>query len=414
MTTPAIRVQGLSKTFRIPHVQYQSLRGRILHPFAKTVVEEFDALEDVNFEVEHGEFFGIVGRNGSGKSTLLKILAGIYRPDAGTVAVAGSVAPFIELGVGFNPELSGRDNVFINGALLGLSSARIRQRYEAIVAFAELERFMDLRLRNFSSGMQVRLAFAIALEAGADILLTDEVLAVGDENFQRKCFEVFRQRKAEGRTVVFVTHDMGAILDFCDRTLLLDHGKVVELGDTREVVRAYHRLNAAGDGTAVDSAKPDDQPAVEAERPASIHTVEIVGNGAAVEGGTVDPGQRIGIRVVATVECELHDPIIGLIITDHLGKQVLLTNTHWSGVEVGRCAAGSEVAVTFGFDNVLAAGDFVVQAEIAHAGPGPIIHADREALRFSVRSDLQTGGVVDLPVTIDVASTTPQGESARS
>src|SRR6185312_8467854 len=182
------------------------------------------ALKDISFEVKKGEFFGIVGRNGSGKSTMLKILAGIYQPTKGGVQKSGKLVPFIELGVGFNPELSGRENVFLNGALLGFSRKEIAAMYDEIVAFAELEKFMDQKLKNYSSGMQVRLAFSIAIRAKSDILLIDEVLAVGDASFQQKCFDYFYKLKQDKRTVVFVSHDMGAVERFCDRAVLIDNG----------------------------------------------------------------------------------------------------------------------------------------------------------------------------------------------
>ncbi len=243
MSDVAIRCTKVGKTFRIPKAEHSTLRGRILHPRSRTRHSELQALGDVTFEVNNGEFFGIVGRNGSGKSTLLKLLAGIYKADEGTVDVHGTLAPFIELGVGFNEDLSGLDNVYVNGAILGLTRPEIEARLPHIVRFAELEGFMQLKLRNFSSGMMMRLAFAIAVQADADILLVDEVLAVGDERFQRKCQDVFRERRRRGQTVIFVSHDMSAVESFCDRALLLDSGRVVALGPTPEVVPEYHRLN---------------------------------------------------------------------------------------------------------------------------------------------------------------------------
>ena len=387
-----IKVDSVSKTFRIPHVQYSSLRGRVLHPFAKTTVEEFQALEDVSFEVRRGEFFGIVGRNGSGKSTLLKAIAGIYKPDKGSITVKGSLAPFIELGVGFNPELSGRENVFINGALLGLTTQRIKDRYDDIVEFAELERFMDLKLRNFSSGMQVRLAFAIALEAGADILLTDEVLAVGDENFQRKCFEVFRQRKEAGSTVLFVTHDMAAVLDFCDRTMLLQNGRVTAMGDTREVVRRYHQLNVHHDPEAAEAPIVVD----ELDTAAHVESVEILADGEPVgDDSHVPQGARLGIRVSTVFRDEMTNPIIGILITDRLGKQLVITNNWWTREDAGRCESGSTLVTTFEFENVLSANEYVVHAEVAEAGPGPVLHANRDAVLFRVTAPIETYGTFD-------------------
>jgi len=204
----------------------------------------FVALDNISFSVKKGEFFGIVGRNGSGKSTLLKILAGVYSPSKGSVTINGNLTPFIELGVGFNPELSGRNNVFLNGALLGFTRKQILEMYDEIVEFAELENFMEEKLKNYSSGMQVRLAFSVAIRAKSDILLIDEVLAVGDAAFQRKCFDVFKKIKKEGKTVVFVTHDMGAVQEFCDRAIMIDSGKLVTIGKPREVALKYEVANS--------------------------------------------------------------------------------------------------------------------------------------------------------------------------
>lgn len=394
---PALVVEGISKTFRIPHIEYTSVRGRILHPFTKARVDVFEALDDVSFTVEEGEFFGIVGRNGSGKSTLLKVIAGIYKPDAGKVTVNGSLAPFIELGVGFNPDLSGRDNTFINGALLGLSTARIRERYDAIVDFAELHRFMDLKLRNFSSGMQVRLAFAIALEAGADILLTDEVLAVGDENFQRKCFDVFRTRKEAGKTAVFVTHDMSAVLDFCDRTMLLQNGKLTAIGDTREIVRRYHQLNVHHQVEKASAPIVADT----FESPATIDRVDVLGDGSLIEDEQIAQGGALGLRVHTTFQETMTDPIIGIVIKDRLGKTLVVTNNWWERNDAGTCPAGSTLLTTFSIDNVLSAGDYLVQAEVAEAGPGEVRHTLREAARFTVTADLETYAVFDPKVTVN-------------
>ena len=205
-----IRVDGLTKRFKLPHERINSLKSSLINLFSngRLNYEIQTVLDDISFKVNKGDFFGIVGKNGSGKSTLLKLLAGIYYPTNGSVQVDGKVTPFIELGVGFNPELSGRDNVFLNGALLGFTRKQMEVMYDDIVAFSELERFMDQKLKNYSSGMQVRLAFSIAIKAQGDILILDEVLAVGDESFQRKCFNYFDQVKKEKKTVILVTHDM--------------------------------------------------------------------------------------------------------------------------------------------------------------------------------------------------------------
>ena len=233
----------MSKAFELPHQQYHTLKERALHPFRSRTFDVLQAVDDVSVEVAQGEFFGIVGRNGSGKSTLLKCLAGIYKVDEGQLHVRGRLSPFIELGVGFNPDLTARDNVTINAIMLGLSRQQARERFDEIIAFAELEEFLDLHLKNYSSGMMVRLAFSIVIQVDAEILLIDEVLAVGDATFQQKCFDEFHRLKAEGHTILFVTHDMGAVQRFCDRAMLLDKGKVVDIGDPVSAARRYNEIN---------------------------------------------------------------------------------------------------------------------------------------------------------------------------
>ncbi len=215
-----------------------------MHLFTKRRYSEFKALSDISFEVKRGEFFGIVGRNGSGKSTLLKMLAGIYVPSRGKIKINGPLSPFIELGVGFNPELSARDNVFLNGSILGLTRSEIAAKFDEIIHFAELEDFVDQKLKNFSSGMQVRLAFSIAIRAQADILLIDEVLAVGDSSFQKKCFDVFREMKQQGRTIVFVTHDMTNVQEFCDRVLVIHDSKALAVTGPDKAADLYNQLNS--------------------------------------------------------------------------------------------------------------------------------------------------------------------------
>lgn len=239
----AIKVEGVYKDFDLPHEAQNSLKTRILHPMSKGKnIEKQHALKDISFEVKKGEFFGIVGRNGSGKSTLLKILAEIYTPTKGKVNVNGSLTPFIELGVGFNPELTGRENVYLNGAMLGFSKKEMESMYNEIVDFAELEKFMDQKLKNYSSGMQVRLAFSVAIRAKSDILLLDEVLAVGDADFQRKCFEHLKKLKKDKRTVVFVSHDMSAVREYCDQSILIEKSELIEIGSPAQVSNSYTKL----------------------------------------------------------------------------------------------------------------------------------------------------------------------------
>jgi ABC-type polysaccharide/polyol phosphate transport system ATPase subunit len=241
-----IEVEHVSKAFRLPHQRQTSVKEVFLHPLRRVEYERNEVLRDVTFSIERGECFGIVGPNGSGKSTLLKILAGIYRADRGTIRVSGRVSPFIELGVGFHPDLTARDNVRVNGALLGLTAAQVAERFDAIIRFAELERFVDQKLKNYSSGMELRLAYSIAIQVDFDVLLLDEVLAVGDQSFQEKCFGTFDRFRRMGKTIVFVSHDLDAIGNFCDRALLLERGVVTAEGPAADVVARYAHHERVG------------------------------------------------------------------------------------------------------------------------------------------------------------------------
>jgi ABC-type polysaccharide/polyol phosphate transport system ATPase subunit len=247
----AIEVRTISKSFRLPHQQRTTVKEYFLHPLSRSTYEVQRALDDVSFSVSRGEFFGIIGANGSGKSTLLKIIAQIYREDSGTVEVEGLLSPFIELGVGFNPELTARDNIRINSALLGLTRRELDERFDSIVEFSELERFIDQKLKNFSSGMQIRLAYSIAIQVDFDILLLDEVLAVGDEHFQEKCFATFDEIRSAGKTVVFVSHDLDSVSRFCDRTLYLRAGRQQMIGETGEVIDRYRKQEVEASGPTI-------------------------------------------------------------------------------------------------------------------------------------------------------------------
>lgn len=255
----AISVSNVAKNFVLPHDKRNSVKS-IFTGFLKSKkkgAEVQNALKDVSFDIKKGEFFGIVGRNGSGKSTLLKILAEIYQPTSGTVSTRGRLVPFIELGVGFNPELTGRQNVYLNGAMLGFSETDIDKLYDDIVEFAELERFMDQKLKNYSSGMQVRLAFSMATRSEADILLVDEVLAVGDADFQKKCYDYFKSLKKQHKTVVFVTHDMSAVREYCDRAVLIEKGLVMHAGSADAVATEYSKLFLPADKKDKDEQNKD-------------------------------------------------------------------------------------------------------------------------------------------------------------
>lgn len=239
----AISVKDIHKNFVLPQHKNTSLKQAAVNIVRKNDVITQKVLDGVSFDIYKGEFFGIVGRNGSGKSTLLKLIAGVYSPASGSIEMNGGLTPFIELGVGFNYELSGRDNVFLNGALLGYTRKQMEAMYDDIVEFAEIEQHMDKKMKNYSSGMQVRLAFSIAIKAKNDILIFDEVLAVGDEAFQKKCMAVFREYRENKQTVVLVTHSMDSVTSLCSRALMLEDGKITAIGDVKEVARAYQKSN---------------------------------------------------------------------------------------------------------------------------------------------------------------------------
>jgi ABC-2 type transport system ATP-binding protein len=252
----ALEVKNVQKSFRLPTEQSSGIKQAFINRMKgiKGYTKQ-EVLKDISFTIEKGDFFGIVGRNGSGKSTLLKLISGIYEPDKGEIKVNGSLVPFIELGVGFNPELTGRENVYLNGALLGFSTIEIDAMYDEIVDFAELHDFMDQKLKNYSSGMQVRLAFSVAIRAESDILVLDEVLAVGDEAFQRKCFTYFAELKRDKKTVVLVTHSMDSVQQFCNKAMLIKNGKALDMGNTARVAQLYRAENNKEEGITVDAKK---------------------------------------------------------------------------------------------------------------------------------------------------------------
>ncbi len=257
-----LSVEHVGKYFKLPTEQASGLKQAFIN-WTRGIkgYKEQHVLRDINFEVRKGDFFGIVGRNGSGKSTLLKLISGIYVPDSGRIRVNGKLVPFIELGVGFNPELTGRENVFLNGALLGFTRAQIENMYDDIVQFAELEEFMDQKLKNYSSGMQVRLAFSVAIQAQGDILVLDEVLAVGDEAFQRKCDAYFAKvKKDANKTVILVTHDMNAVKRYCNKAVLIKDGEVIVNGDKNDVANRYTLENLANKTDVQASGKTNEYP----------------------------------------------------------------------------------------------------------------------------------------------------------
>lgn len=241
---PAITIRNLSKTFRLEEERRGTFRERLMKIHIRNERKSRRTLDNISFEVQQGEFFGIIGRNGSGKSTLLKILAGVYQPDLGSeIKIEGRIAPMLELGVGFNPELTGRENVYLSSIIQGLTKAEIDSRYEEVVRFAELEKFMGLQVKHFSSGMAVKLAISVSVQIDAPIMLLDEVLAVGDFVFQEKCFALFERYKKEGKTIILVTHDPAAMERFADRALLIHQSRIESIGNPNKVLKKYHELS---------------------------------------------------------------------------------------------------------------------------------------------------------------------------
>ena len=392
---PAVSILGVSKGFKLPHQSYHTLKERALHPFRTSTYDVLQAVDDVTIDIGHGEFFGIIGRNGSGKSTLLKCLAGIYDIDSGQLHVRGRLSPFIELGVGFNMDLTARDNVLINAIMLGLSRKEARARFDDIIAFAELEEFIDMRLKNYSSGMTVRLAFSVAIQVDADILLIDEVLAVGDARFQQKCFDEFHRLKRAGRTILFVTHDMSAIERFCDRAMLLERGRAVMIGEPALVARRYNELNF---GTTIHTVTDDGGEPMAAE----LRDAFIVDAWFEDESGARIASIAHREWCTACIEVQFHtaveDPIFGATLRNDVGATVFATTTALDIGPSGRFEAGEVVIVRLRFETWFTQTRYTLTPSIARAGMG----ADAIDLRADLASIVVHGGnfttgVVDLP-----------------
>jgi ABC-type polysaccharide/polyol phosphate transport system ATPase subunit len=397
-TPPAVAVRQLSKSFRLPHEQYHTLKERALHPFRSSGSDLLHAVQEVSFEVAQGEFFGIVGRNGSGKSTLLKCLAGIYETDQGELEINGRLSPFIELGVGFNPDLTARDNVIINAIMLGLSRKQARARFDDIIAFAELEDFIDLKLKNYSSGMYVRLAFATAVQVDADILLIDEVLAVGDAAFQQKCFDEFTRLQREGRTILFVTHDMASVERFCDRAMLIEHGRIIDIGGPESIARQYNQENFRR--TRQEAGAPDSEIPPENPDAAVLNAWFESSDGEIALTST--QGESLTVRMRVRFAADLENPIFGLILLNESGHPVFITNTDSQRMTTGRFSAGTEATVALRFENWLAPGRYRLNATVARPGLGADILDAHMTNSIIVLADRPGGGMTDLPHTLQI------------
>jgi ABC-2 type transport system ATP-binding protein len=402
-----IEVRDVHKTFRIPKHRVDTLKERATHPWRRAEFRELRALRGVSFDVRRGEFFGIVGRNGSGKSTLLKILASIYRADGGRIRMAGRLAPFIELGVGFNPELTARENVALNGVMMGLSRREAAATLDRVLEFAELGEFVDLKLKNYSSGMMVRLAFAVMVEADADIMLVDEVLAVGDASFAQKCLDVFREKRRAGKTLVLVSHDMATVQGFCDRALLLHDGEPRYIGDPEETALRYYRLNFGGGPDGHNGAPGAPVPDVNVRLIDAWLEDE---TGRRVE--NIEQGKPIGLGLVVEARHDLTRPLFNFQLLNSNGVPVF-GFSETLGVddpERDLVAAGQRVRIAGKIDNPLVPGRYVLECSILRDRTfGDLALTVPKLVEFEIQGNQPAGtslkdyegGMVSVPMDVD-------------
>jgi ABC-2 type transport system ATP-binding protein len=380
----AISVQGVFKNFHYNSNEANSVKG-ILTGIFKEKKDQKDiqhALKNVSFEVKKGEFFGIVGRNGSGKSTLLKMIAGIYQPSKGNIQVSGKLVPFIELGVGFNPELTGKENVYLNGALLGFSKKEISSMYNEIVEFAELEKFMNQKLKNYSSGMQVRLAFSMAVRAKADILLIDEVLAVGDANFQRKCYEYFQRIKSQGITVIFVTHDMGAVRQYCDRVALIESSKLVSVTNADLAAKNYAKLfrnDQKSKHSHIENKRWGDKRA-EYKR---------------VKAELINDNKDVCLDITLAVKNNILDPTFGYMVANASNQPIMGSNTQIEQLNIPALKKGDRLRIKWVFPNIFNEGSYNVELVLMYDSVTTVADWWEDAVAFTVTNDKRTPYIVN-------------------
>lgn len=374
----AIKVDHVSKTFKLPHEKQSSLKGALIN-FGKRGYEKQVALKDISFEVKKGEFFGIVGRNGSGKSTLLKLIAGIYAPDDGEIQVNGRLTPFIELGVGFNPDLSGRENVYLNGALLGFSRKEMEAMYDDIVEFAELRRFMDQKLKNYSSGMQVRLAFSIAIRANSDILVLDEVLAVGDEAFQRKCTDYFYAAKRNKKTVILVTHSMENVRQFCDRVILIDEGHIKAEGNPDKIAAQYSKMFTDELAKEIQEGGAGAGDVFESRGKLSVKELYIEQRGKKTK--VVDFKKEFSVNFTFKAEEQLNNLVFAVHMVDQAGRVMMELSTR--ALQSFQLAKGT-TRVQFVVENIYTEGEYYLNFAVRQVGQSALLVKEREKCRFAI------------------------------
>ncbi|HEV7523683.1 MAG TPA: ABC transporter ATP-binding protein [Acidimicrobiia bacterium] len=407
----AIEVRSISKQFKLYHEHYTSLKERVIN-YGRIPYEPFMALEDVDFDVEAGSTVGILGHNGCGKSTLLKCVAGILQPTRGEIVTRGRVAALLELGAGFNHELTGRENVFMNASILGLSKKDTELIFDEIVAFSELERFIDMQVRHYSSGMYVRLGFAVAVNVEPDILLVDEVLSVGDEAFQRKCIERVKKFQEEGRTILFVTHAADLVRRICDRAIVLDHGKMVIDAAPGEAVRVFREslhggeLNETADAAVVE--EPVDDAASSTEREVTyrvrITDAEIDHPGRFLDREWLLPDEAMSVRIKYHATERTSDILFGIAIHDENGNHLFGTNTSILGVDVPPAVGDGEMA--FEFPRVpLLDGTYFVTIAVQTVDEGTVYDWWEQHLKFSVMNPARTQGLVSFPIDVKFGET---------
>ncbi len=389
----AVEVTNLRKSFKLPHEQHSGIKQLLLNLSRRKKGYELQkVLRDISFEIKEGEFFGIVGRNGSGKSTLLKLLAEIYTPNAGSIKINGSLTPFIELGVGFNPELTGRENVYMNGALLGFDHSQVNQMYDAIVEFAELKAFMDQKLKNYSSGMQVRLAFSIAIRAKSDILLLDEVLAVGDAVFQKKCYDYFKQLKKEKRTVILVSHDTGVLQEYCTNGILLENGRIVESGSIKQVLNKYQAsLNKS------ETNKQSEKSGVGRWGSGQVVVDSVrIGQGDQTKKHLFADDATIPLSVAFIANEDAEKPVYGITITDGTGATYFQSNTLWCQVPVNDHLSGKTVILDIDIPNAFNAGTYFISPAVSDSSGVSVYDWRENMASFEVTKTQKSHGYINV------------------
>ena len=402
---PAIAVSGVSKHFRIYRSRETTLKETMLAR-RRGVYEEFTAVDDVSFEVPTGEALGIFGRNGSGKSTMLKMLARILSPDAGTIAVKGRIAALLEVGAGFHPEYSATENIFLSGAIYGMSRQELAPRVDDIIAFAQLERFADNPVKTYSSGMYARLGFSIAVNVDPDVLLVDEVLAVGDESFRSRCYERMLAFREAGKTLILVTHDLGAIASFCSRAIWLDEGRVRGEGSPESITRRYvaevtaqEELWSAQQAAAGRGLVTFHQP-INDTVPISLTSMSLAADDG-TERDVFHNGESIRVRIHYTARQPVRSPIFDIALHRHDGTHVTTASTRTGEFDPGDVLEG-EGFLEWAIDDLrLTPGSYYLSPRLIDQTGLHVLDEQERWYRFQVRAGryLETGGCAILPAT---------------